>query len=197
MTLVQKEIKKVFLWTHQVRPVIPPLVYDFTTWTHWRTASSWTSRSSSGFYRTWTWTDGYISAPSEIFDNTPKKITISYNKTHTISGTWVFGSDIVNNSTFFPVDPSNLYTMQFNRNWTSNNAYIWGNPTWNVNWVMTIDSSTTPRTVTHKVGTLSTEPTEQYWLLNSLWSGEDFRVRIVQWDGWTWSIYITWVTIEY
>lgn len=67
MTLVQKEVKKVFLWTHQVRPAIQSWSYDFrnksvSTLTNdwwerpdWSSgvsfSSSWMYKSSQGYKR--------------------------------------------------------------------------------------------------------------------------------------------------
>ncbi len=180
----------VYLWTDSWT-----LTYDFTQSDWGWTAGSGTSRNSSWFYRSWTWTDGYILAPLEVYNSTPKKIILTYNKTVANSGTW-FTNNIpwVQNyySVTFPYDSNSTIYSEY-ADWVSNIVDLGSNPTWIVDWVATIDSSTSNWTVKHKIWSLN-EVTDTSWVMKYLWDNNEFAVRIV---NWTWTIYITWLTIEY
>lgn len=191
------KITGIYVGTHKVRPswggwTITTLTYDFTTSADWWTTSDWCLRDSNWWYRSGNWSDWSITAPSEIFDWEPNKIKIYYNKVNASSWTWIWSTDSW--GTWGILNPAQyhiLNQMNFERNgsvqWQWN---IWANPTWNVVWEMTIDRSVTPRAVTHNINGYTHTETMGY--LNNFWSAEDLKLRIVNRQDWTWSIYITW-----
>lgn len=170
--------------------------YDFTTSDWWWTPSSWTLRDSNWFYRTWEWSDWWIEAPSEVFWATPKKIIISYNKTDAVTGTWIWTTQTYSPWYLLPYNHTSSYLKQM---WIQNGwitlINLWSNPTGNVDWEMDIDSTTTPRTITHSITWLNSF-TNNSGVLDSLFNNQSFSVRIVNWTV-TWWLHITWVTIEY
>lgn len=189
-----------YVWTSAVKEAYigkPSILsYDFTTSAWWWTASSWTSRSSSWFYRSWTYSDWGITAPAEIFTAIPKKIILTYNKVNTSSGTWFAKQGTSESFIFAPYDSSlNYWWFKYN-GWSVTKINAWWNPTWNVTWEMDIDSSTTNRTVTHKVTWLS-NITDNYWIIKDCWNNGNFYIRVLNLTWSTGSIYIKWVTIEY
>lgn len=181
----------------QVRPSIQPLTYDFTQSDWWWTDTGGFSRDSNWFYRSWTYSDGFIIAPSEIFNHTPKKITINYNKTGASSWTWfiwVSNWSWVTN-VFLPPALDNLNWFQMWKD-EDHTVSLGTNPMWDVTWIMEIDSSTTNWTVTHKIASLSSV-IDTYWTVKATWDVQDFRLRIVNWRNWTWSLHLKSITIEY
>ncbi len=195
------KLKRIMIWPNgvekQVRPAWPSnLVYDFTTSDEWWTPSSWTFRDSNWFYRTWSWSDWWIEAPSEVFQATPKKIIISYNKTNATTGTWIWTTWTYNPWYLLPYNyaSSSLKQMWVQNGWTTLIS-LWSNPTGNIDWEMDIDSTTTPRTITHSITWINSF-TNNSGVLDSLFNNQSFSIRIVNWTV-TWWLYITWVTIEY
>ena len=183
-----------YIWSQKVRPPVTTIEYDFTQSDAGWTASSWTSRDSNWFYRTWDWSDGNIQAPSSMFDNTINKIEIAYSRASTWSWTgignntnyyyWYLSPEIYNGQNIW-VHVNNATTL----------INPWGNPTWDIVWSMDIDSSTTPRTVTHNITGLSSF-TDNSWALDYLINNQQFIIRIVNWTASTWDIYIKSVTIS-
>jgi hypothetical protein len=179
----------------QVRPSGYTLSYDFTTSSAWWDANG-CPRNSSWFYRNSTRSDGAIFWPSEIFNDTPKKIIITYGKSGASSGTWIWESTTRSNTIWLPRNYNELSSMEFQAWGVVTSVSVWWNPTWDVTREMNIDSSTTNRTVTHKITWLS-DVTDNYWIIKQIRQDQTFIIRIVNWYGSTGSIYIRSATFEY
>lgn len=188
----EKELKNAYIGEYH-----ESFTYDFTTSDEWWTPSSWTLRDSNWFYRTWEWSDWWIEAPSEVFRATPKKIIISYNKTDAVTGTWIWTTWTYNPWYLLPYiyTGSGLNQMAIQTSGGTSYVNLWSNPTGNVDWEMDIDSTTTPRTITHSITWINSF-TNNSGVLDSLFNDQSFSVRIVNWTT-TWWLHITWVTIEY
>ena len=185
MTWANAKIKRIYVGDKQVRPA---LIYDFTASDWWWVADSWVSRSSSWFYisESWDYKDKNIKAPSEIYNHwTPRKIIIEYSKSWVNTGTWLRSNTSPTNELILPRNPSNLNYLAYTYNgWTTQQLNLWANPTWNVTWELDIDSSTTNRTITHKI-TWATTVQESSWVLKYLFANKLFYLRLVHWTS-TW-----------
>ena len=188
----EKELKNAYIGEYP-----ESFTYDFTTSDEWWTPSSWTLRDSNWFYRTWKWSDWWIEAPSEVFQATPKKIIISYNKTVANTGTWIWVAWTYNPWYLLPYNYTSSSLNQMGVQASGGTSYVnlWSNPIGNVDWEMNIDSTTTPRTITHSITWLNSF-TNNSGVLDSLFNNQSFSIRIVNWTT-TWWLHITWVTIEY
>lgn len=190
---VQLDLKNAYIGEY-----VAPFTYDFTSSDWWWIASSWTSRDSGGFYRSATYSDGWITAPSEIYKATPKKIIISYNKLTWDCATWIWnlwGSWVPSYKLPYNYPSSYLTQMWLERTGGTSWIALWSNPTGNVDWEMDIDSTTTPRTITHSITWINSF-TDNHGILDSLFENQNVWIRII--NRWrTSDMYITWVTIEY
>lgn len=197
MTLVQKEVKAVYKWTVKVRPVTPSLVYDFTQSDAWWNANG-CARDSRWFYRTNSWSDGRIVSPSEVLVATPKKISIVFNKVYQSSGTALGWKDTVQEWWYWlPLNYNQQAQLSTRCNGTDTIYNLSWTPSGVCTWELNIDSSTTPRTVTHKI-TWLTDVTETSWILDYIWGNWDgVTIRAVNRSSWTWSMCIQSATFEY
>lgn len=188
------KIKRILVGTQQVRPSSSPILeYDFTQSDWWWTKTSTVSRSSSWFYVSWANVDWYIYPPSEIYDRTPKKIQIIFNRPD--SNSWTGISNWWNYWYFLP---RNYWVSRFDWAYawtiTQNNLQSFG--TGAKTWELDIDSSTTNRTITHKI-TDNNDITDTSWILKYIWDNKIISVRTVHWNtsgAWT---YIQKVIINY
>ena len=155
---------------------------DFTTWTHWWTASSSAGKQDSGgLYTNGNLTEVSWLAPSEIYTPwTPKKVIINYNKTGTDSWIWI-RTPAWNGSWYslprWPVSSSQNNRFDRSNNWTITQNTI-SNPTWEVTWELDIDTSTTNWTITHKITGVS-NITESSWVFKNIWDSLEFNLKIV------------------
>ena len=188
----------VYIWTNSLKNAyigeyITKLEYDFTQSDWWWTKSSTVSRSSSWFYVSWANVDWYITPPSQIYNNTPKKIQIIFNRPDTSCWTGI-SSSVWNYSYLLPRNYwINRFDWSYNWTITQNNISL---GTGDTTWELDIDSSTTNRTITHKI-TGNSDITETSWILKYMWDNKSIRVRTVHWNSnATWP-YIKKVIIEY
>ena len=182
----------VYLWTDDLI-----LTYDFTQ-SNAGWDADWCSRDSRWFYSTNTWSDHWITSPSEVLSKTPKKITIVFNKVNQSSWTALGGKDMAQDRWYaLPMDynqQQRLVTRVNGSNTTYNLSWI---PSWETTWEMNVDKSTIPRTVTHKI-TWLTDVTETSWVLDYIWgNGDGVTMRIVNRSDGTGSMCIQSVTFEY
>ena len=180
------KIKRVLIWqNNQEKQIYPAYIeYDFTKSDWWWTATSWTSRDSSWFYRSWTYTDGWIYAPSSMFNVIPNKLILTYNKMWASCWTW-FVDNTLDIAILSPWDPSYLNQVWYKENGSyPNKINLWGNPTWQLEWEITIDKSTTPRTLNHKIWTYSFSDTS--WYIERMWNDKEFVLRVVNWQYNNW-----------
>lgn len=174
------------------------LSYDFTQSDWWWTASSWVSRNSSWFYITWATSAWWIIvSPSEVYQQTPKKIKIDLNRSGT-SNTWtgIWNNWVNSNYWYFLPRNSSTIRLDWYYNWTiTQNSVSLG--TGDITWELDIDSSTTNWTVTHKI-TGNNDITDTGWVLKAIWENQLFGIRLIYWNktSWVWP-YIKKVTIEY
>jgi hypothetical protein len=173
---------------------------DFTQTSDWWTLPSWVSRDSNWLYASWTWSDYLCVAPSSIYGKTPKKIKIVYNKVNASSWTWLYENKSSGAYTIllpkqYNGTNLNYISAEYNSSslWSAN---LWSNPTWTVEWTMDIDTSTTNWTVAHSITGVSSQ-TDTSWALKNIWTNQNLTIRIVNWQGWTWSIYIKSFEVEY
>lgn len=169
--------------------------YDFTKSDWWWTLDSWVTRDSNWLYLTSSsqYVDSYSAAPNIIYSWTPSKITVTYYKSQSSTGTWI--GDWMSAAVWLPRNQYNLNYLSTNLNWTISNINLWANPTGNIVWEMDIDSSTTNWTVTHKITWVSAV-TETSWALKTLFTNQSLKIRIVDWKDTT-SIRIKSIVIEY
>lgn len=184
----------------QVRPATIQLYYDFTQSDWWWTPynRTWwdTYRDSDWWYRTNTRSDWLIIAPSEIYVSIPNKITITYTKNLSDAWIWCFLATDLSGDGIMASDYNHLSDFCTNTNWTTNYSSMWSNITWDITWEIDIDSSTTPRTVTHTFNS-SIVINKNDWVMDNIWGSNNFMVRLCQWSSWTKAICFKTITFEY
>lgn len=184
------KVSKIYVWDKQVRPA---LIYDFTESDWWWTKDSVVTRDSNWFYISSTETNGYIYPPAEVFNHwSPKKIAITFNKTGASSWTWI---QIPYYLIFVSSGSSALTNFRIFSNPNTTDVDMWLNPTWVRTWEMNIDSSTTNRTITHKI-TWVNDITDTSWVLKTMFTQNSMPIRIVNWSNASW-MKITWVKFYY
>ena len=188
----------------KIRPTWPTILsYDFTQsdawWTPYnRTPNDWDNyRDSDWWYRTATWSDWVIYAPSEIFTPwTPKKITIHAVKNWTQATIWIFQATDLSGDYYSLTDYQDPDHLKVMHNWTITDFSLGSSIMGDITWELAIDTSTTPRTITHTINS-SIVITTQLWAFQSIWESNFFWVRLCQWNYWTKAIIFRDITFEY
>lgn len=190
-------IKKIYVGTNQVRPVQTALTYDFTQSDAWWNANG-CSRDGRWFYSVNSWSDHWIVSPSEILVATPKKISIVFNKVNASSGTAIGGKDTVQEWWYWlPLNYNQQAQLSTRCNGSDTIYNLSWTPSWVCTWELNVNSSTTPRTITHKI-TWLTDVVESSWILDYIWAnGQWITVRAVNRSAWTWAMCIQSATFEY
>lgn len=173
------ELKNAYIWEDSI------LEYDFTKSDCWWTASNANiQRDSNWFYVSWWNVDGFITPPSALFNRTPKKIQIIFNRPDGVCWVGIYNSSYSNYWYFLPRS-YNISRLDWSYNWTiTQNSISLG--TGDITWELDIDSSTTNWTITHKV-TLNADKTDTSWALKYLWNNSWLWLRTVHrtpsWTG--------------
>jgi len=156
--------------------------YDFTTGDQWWTRSTEIQRSSSWLYVNTRSVSWYVSAPSQIYSGTPKKITINFSRTDTMC--WIRVEDSTTSNWYFLPRWYSLQTrFDWDNWWTiTQNTLSSTLGTWNLTWEMNINSSTTNWTITHKI-TWCNPITDTWWVLKTLWANKTFCLWLVCWEN--------------
>ena len=205
MTLVAKEVQKVYVWATQVRPSeTPTYTFDFQNdWSlNWTGASLYWTPS----YVTWEWwtlgtsstdSQSYITAPSSVYDgSTLQKVKIRMYKgivtnydnrfLHAV-GTWV-GMGNANWGFLW----SNGNTIA---SYDSISIYGWPIRTENITWEVLIEADYTWATTTITINWNVYNTQEDSSLTKSDWSNSLFGLRLWNWRCDSLNIYIRKVQI--